>query len=126
MPTFVLRNLKSTNMDFKTELQNLVNRYAGIIKKVKVEFVKDVEVEPNNQPIQYALSSQPPVQMPTTTPGGFAGSAPTLHAQADGTAIRGAAPLPANIAAAQGSAMSAVAAAAAAAKARAAQPTPTL
>jgi hypothetical protein len=34
-------------MDFKTELQALVNKYPGIIKKVRVEFVNEMEVEPN-------------------------------------------------------------------------------
>ncbi len=37
-------------MDFKTELQNLVNRYPGMIKKVKVEFVEEMAVEPNGTP----------------------------------------------------------------------------
>lgn len=55
-------------MDFKTELQNLVNRYPGMIKKVKVEFVKEIEVEPNGQtPVQIApvpMSALPKAALP--------------------------------------------------------------
>lgn len=55
-------------MDFKTELQNLINKYPGMIKKVKVEFVKEIEVEPNGAPPVYNVPVTRPISPVVTTP----------------------------------------------------------
>lgn len=51
-------------MDFKSELQNLVNRYPGMIKRVRVEFVEELAVEPNGAPALPTIQYQP-VPAPT-------------------------------------------------------------
>ena len=119
-------------MDFKTELQSLVNRYKGIIKSVKVEFVKGIEVSPTDVNPIYdpnvnfpALNGQMSVGkiMPVTGTTGFAeGSVPSMGMTPTGQPMKTPPATPANLASAQGAALSAVAAAVAAAKAR----TPTL
>lgn len=116
-------------MDFKTELQNLVNRFPGIIKSVKVQFVTSIDVKPNGAPIVQPTIQYPPAPMapqPASSVGvpimggtGFEeGLVPSYSLTPEGLPMKAPKPMPANFSSAQANASSAVQAAITAAKER--------